>query len=55
MNPRESCNNDPTGLDRLIEEITVGAYGNDEALWAFRQAFEDDVRLGTVWEEREFK
>ncbi|MDW7761018.1 MAG: cytoplasmic protein [Acidobacteriota bacterium] len=32
-------------LDRLIEEITVDAYGNDEQLWAFRQAFEDDVAL----------
>ena len=30
-------------LDRLIEEITVDAYGDDEQLWAFRQAFEDDV------------
>jgi hypothetical protein len=28
-------------LDELIEEITVDAYGDDEALWAFRQAFED--------------
>ncbi len=32
-------------LDRLIEEITVDAYGDDEQLWAFRQAFEDDVTL----------
>ncbi len=32
-------------LDRLIEEITVDAYGDDEQLWAFRQAFEDDVAL----------
>ena len=30
-------------LDRLVEEITVDAYGDDEQLWAFRQAFEDDV------------
>lgn len=27
-------------LDRVIEEITVDAYGDDEPLWAFRQAFE---------------
>ena len=45
MNPRKNSNNVPTGLDRLIAEITVDAYGNDEQLWAFRQAFEDDVTL----------
>ena len=32
-------------LDELIESITVDAYGDDEQLWAFRQAFEDDVAL----------
>ena len=32
-------------LDELIEEITVDAYGDDEQLWAFRQAFEDEVAL----------
>jgi hypothetical protein len=32
-------------LDELIAEITTDAYGDDEKLWAFRQAFEDDVRL----------
>ena len=32
-------------LDKLIEEITVDAYGDDEQLWAFRQVFEDDVAL----------
>ncbi len=32
-------------LDELIEEITVDAYGEDEQLWAFRQAFEDNVAL----------
>jgi hypothetical protein len=36
---------DPAGLDQLIEEITVDAYGDDEQLWAFRQAFEDEVSL----------
>src|SRR4030042_6641465 len=32
-------------LDRLIDEIIVDAYGDDEQLWAFRQAFEDNVVL----------
>ncbi|NSW87599.1 MAG: hypothetical protein HPY84_14900 [Syntrophobacteraceae bacterium] len=32
-------------LDEMIGEITVDAYGDDEQLWAFRQAFEDDVAL----------
>ncbi|MBN2241938.1 MAG: cytoplasmic protein [Acidobacteria bacterium] len=32
-------------LDRLIEEITVDADGDDERLRAFRQAFEDEVAL----------
>jgi hypothetical protein len=32
-------------LDEMIAEITVDAYGDDEKLWAFRQAFEDDVAL----------
>lgn len=32
-------------LDDLIEEITVDAYGDDEKLWAFRQAFEDHVTV----------
>lgn len=36
---------DLAALDELIEEITVDAYGDDEQLWAFRQAFEDDVTL----------
>lgn len=32
-------------LDEMIEEIIVDAYGDDEQLWAFRQAFEDNVDL----------
>jgi len=32
-------------LDELIGKITVDAYGYDEKLRAFRQAFEDDVPL----------
>jgi hypothetical protein len=30
-------------LDGLIDDILVDAYGDDEQLWAFRQAFEDKV------------
>jgi hypothetical protein len=36
---------EPPELDRLIEEIIVDAYDDDEQLWAFRQAFEDNVVL----------
>ena len=32
-------------LDQLIEEITVDAHDHNEQLWAFRQAFEDGIRL----------
>lgn len=32
-------------LDEMIAEITVDAYGDNEQLWAFRQAFEDDIAL----------
>jgi hypothetical protein len=32
-------------LDRLIDEITVDANGEDEQLWAFRQALEDGIRV----------
>jgi hypothetical protein len=32
-------------LDRLIDEILVDAYGDEEQLWAFRQALEDQVAL----------
>jgi hypothetical protein len=28
-------------IDQLIEDVVVDAYGPDEQLWAFRQAFED--------------
>ncbi len=34
-----------TGLDALIEEIIVDAYGEDEQLGAFRQALEDAARM----------
>ena len=36
---------DLDALDEMIEEITVDAYGDDEQLWAFRQAFEDNVEM----------
>jgi hypothetical protein len=32
-------------LDKMIAEITVDAHGDDEQLWAFRQAFEDNIAL----------
>jgi hypothetical protein len=32
-------------LDELIEEITMDAYREQEQLWAFRQAFEENVAL----------
>lgn len=35
----------PAAIDTLMEEILVDAYGDDEQLWAFRQAFEDEVTL----------
>jgi hypothetical protein len=34
-----------TGLDALIDEIIVDAYGDDEQLEAFRQALEDEASL----------
>jgi hypothetical protein len=36
---------DPAALDELIDEITVDAYGEQEQLWAFRQAFEENATL----------
>ena len=46
MNPRSpEGNKDLDALDKMIEEITVDAYGDDEQFWAFRQAFEDNVDL----------
>lgn len=32
-------------LEDLIEQITVDAYGDPEQLWAFRQAFEDELSV----------
>lgn len=45
MKKMDSDVKDLADLDRLIEEITVDAHGDDENLWAFRQAFEDDVAV----------
>ena len=38
-------NKDLDALDAMIEEITVDACGDEEKLWAFRQAFSDNVKL----------
>ena len=38
-------NMDRYNLEELIEEITVDAYGEDEQLWAFLQAFEDNLTV----------
>jgi hypothetical protein len=35
----------PEGTDELLEEILTDARGDDEQLWAFRQAFEDSVQM----------
>ena len=32
-------------VEELLEEALVDAYGDDEQLWALRQAFEDDLKL----------
>lgn len=44
MNPNSERSSEED-LNRLIEEITVDAYGDDEQFWAFRQAFEDSISL----------
>ena len=45
MSTKGNRENDLAALDKLVNEITVDAYGDDEKLWAFRQAFEDDITL----------
>ncbi len=45
MSRKSNRKNQNVILDELIEEITVDAYGDDEQLWAFRQAIEDAVTL----------
>ena len=48
MNRKRRQVNDIAELDELIEEITLDAYGGDEQLSAFWQAFEDEVSLPTA-------
>ena len=45
MKKRDQANLDAASLDELVEEITVDANGEDEQLWAFRQAFKDNVSV----------
>ena len=45
MRKRDQANLDAVSLDELVEEITVDANGEDEQLWAFRQAFEDNISV----------
>ena len=35
----------PEGTEALLDEILTDAYGDDEQLWAIRQAFEDNVKV----------
>ena len=37
----------PEGTEALLDEILTDAYGDDEQLWAIRQAFENDVEVPT--------
>ena len=43
MKPRHGDDQALATIDALIETITVDAHGDDEKLWAFRQAFEDHI------------
>jgi hypothetical protein len=45
MGRKNSIDKDLAALDELIGGITTDAYGDDEQLWAFRQAIENDVTL----------
>lgn len=45
MNKSSPAGFDPAYLDGLIDEITDDANGEDEQLWAFRQAFQDGVAV----------
>lgn len=45
MKNADGYDKDLAALDKLIEEITVDAYGEDEQLWAFRQVIEDEVNF----------
>ncbi len=43
MKSEDDYRKDVAALDRLIEEITLDTYSQDEQLWAFRQVIEDEV------------
>jgi len=45
MATKHGRNKNSSELSRLIEEIIVDAYDDDEQLWAFRHAFEDNVTM----------
>lgn len=45
MKKKSNNSRDLDDLDRLLEEITLDAYGDDEQLWAFRQAFADSIAV----------
>ncbi len=45
MKRKRRYNQDLMDLDEMIEKIIVDAYDDDEQLWAFRQAFKDNVEL----------
>ncbi len=45
MRQKRSSEKEAAALDQLIAEIIVDAYGDDEQLWAFREAFEQNVDL----------
>jgi hypothetical protein len=45
MSSKTRDSNESSESAQLLDEITVDAYGEDEQLWAFRQAFEDNVVL----------
>ncbi|MDO9109402.1 MAG: hypothetical protein Q7U40_01995 [Desulfatirhabdiaceae bacterium] len=43
MKSEDDYSKDVAALDRLIAEITLDTYSQDEQLWAFRQVIEDEV------------
>jgi hypothetical protein len=45
MRRKRNSGKEAAALDQLIAEIIVDAYGDDEQLWAFREAFEQNVDL----------
>jgi hypothetical protein len=45
MPPKSVARPKRGALEDVIEQITVDAYGDAEQLWAFRQAFEDDLTV----------